>query len=344
MGVLALGVLFLLLRSFVISIALGGMLGAALLPLVDRWEACGKSRSSGALWVTFAVALLGILPFGTLGFLGVRSGLKQFQFLKEQYLSESSRDRVEAMLPNGGLEAWIVSLESKLPFSLPFAREDILEGLGSVARSLGGTFAEFLRDSVSSIPSNLLGVGILILSLFFLLQDAPKLGRFFRDSQLLSAHELEECRNRTLGLCRSVLLASLVVGLTQSVIFAGVSVAVGRSDAALLGLLVFLGSFVPVVGASPLTLSVALFEIFFRDHAGAGLALLVAALIGGVADNIIRPMVYRGSANLHPWVGVLGVFGGLATMGFSGVFLGPIVSGLGILFLQMSIRNEGSSS
>ena len=52
-----------------------------------------------------------------------------------------------------------------------------------------------------------------------------------------------------------------------------------------------------------------------------------------LADSVLRPRLTRGSQELSTLVVILGVFGGLATFGFLGVFIGPLVLALAITLL-----------
>ncbi len=55
-----------------------------------------------------------------------------------------------------------------------------------------------------------------------------------------------------------------------------------------------------------------------------GLALWGTLIISG-ADNVLRPMLLKGEANLHPLLTFLSILGGLIYFGFLGFILGPIV-------------------
>jgi predicted PurR-regulated permease PerM len=50
-------------------------------------------------------------------------------------------------------------------------------------------------------------------------------------------------------------------------------------------------------------------------------------VVGGV-DNVLRPMLISGRAEVPTLAVFIGVMGGLSAFGFIGLFLGPIVLGL----------------
>ena len=51
-------------------------------------------------------------------------------------------------------------------------------------------------------------------------------------------------------------------------------------------------------------------------------------------DNVLKPMILRGQANLHPLLALLSVLGGVAAMGPIGIFVGPMA----VAFLQTGLR------
>ncbi len=63
-----------------------------------------------------------------------------------------------------------------------------------------------------------------------------------------------------------------------------------------------------------------------------------ALLVVGLIDNVARPMLIKGSSNIHPFLILLSVFGGLGLFGPSGFLIGPIV--LSLLFTLIEMYNE----
>lgn len=84
----------------------------------------------------------------------------------------------------------------------------------------------------------------------------------------------------------------------------------------------------PVVGAFLIWMP-ASFWLYFTGHHAAGIGLFLwGALAVSQVDNVLKPMLVGDKANIHPLIVLLGVFGGLATFGFLGFLLGPLVLAL----------------
>jgi predicted PurR-regulated permease PerM len=54
-----------------------------------------------------------------------------------------------------------------------------------------------------------------------------------------------------------------------------------------------------------------------------GLALWGVLVVGNV-DNVIRPMVFRRWAKIHPFVTIIGAFAGIQYFGLLGLLIGPL--------------------
>ncbi len=61
-----------------------------------------------------------------------------------------------------------------------------------------------------------------------------------------------------------------------------------------------------------------------------GLGIFTASI-----DNVVRPWILKGRNEMHPFVALLSIIGGIETFGVPGVFLGPIIAALLITLLQI---------
>ncbi|TKX76391.1 AI-2E family transporter, partial [Halorubrum sp. SD626R] len=65
------------------------------------------------------------------------------------------------------------------------------------------------------------------------------------------------------------------------------------------------------------------------DQVTAGIFLAVYGVaVIAMVDNYARPLVIDQRAHLNPGIILLGVFGGIYSVGFTGLFVGPIVIGV----------------
>jgi len=323
------------------------IMGAAIAVLLHRpylyLEGKNVRPSLAAGLVTVGVTVCIFLPMGVLGVTGIRAGVKTFK---------SWRDSPFTNAPGG--EAELLDKVLAIPFvdraleqvALVFRMEtaEIVEAMGGMAKTIGLKAADLFTLALSSLPAFTVQMFILLLAIFFSLLDGQKLVRFLRVNTVFPNEETEEIFSAFTGICRSVLLASLVSGAAQALIYLTGMLFAGTAHIPLYALLVFVGSFVPLVGAAPLTFGLAIFTLIDEPSKGPGIVLLIFAIIASAADNFVRPVVLRGGANLHPLIAFVALFGGLQVFGFAGLFLGPILAGLFVVTVQSLVKANGRSA
>ena len=169
----------------------------------------------------------------------------------------------------------------------------------------------------------LVGIGILTFTLFFAFRDGAAMMVYLEESLPME----EEDRRRLFDRLRNTLLA-VVQGLAATALLQAVLVgfafwALGVPFVLLLSGLSFGLAFLPVGGAALVWIPVAL-GLFAAGDYVRGTALLIW---GGTAvssvDNIVRPLIIGGQAQLPTPLLFLGILGGLQTFGFVGLFAGP---------------------
>lgn len=94
-----------------------------------------------------------------------------------------------------------------------------------------------------------------------------------------------------------------------------------------LGVLVFLGSFIPIVGAVLTGAVAVLLALVANDWVNALLMLAVVLGVQQLESNVLQPLVMGKAVNLHPLAVFLAVAAGTATMGLVGaVFAVPVMA------------------
>ncbi len=127
---------------------------------------------------------------------------------------------------------------------------------------------------------------------------------------------------------RGVVYGILGTALTQAVL-AGIGfVIAGVPGAALLALLTFFSSIVPLVGTA-LTWVPAAIWLFHQGSNGWGIFMLIWGFGVANVDNVVKPWLISQGSNMPFLLIFFGVLGGALTFGFLGVFLGPTLLAVG---------------
>ena len=217
--------------------------------------------------------------------------------------------------------------------------------------------AELFQDAVAWVGSLLplvagaairilVGLAIMIVALYYFLADGPAMiNGLMGLSPMDRRHELELLA-RFAEISRSVVLATLLSAVFQGIL-AGIGFYFALPNGApifLLTALTMVLAIVPFVGAAgvwvPTCAIIFLFgpQVFVVggeaiDGGSWGVALALAIysviVVSGI-DNVIKPLVLHGQANLHPLLALLSILGGVQVLGPVGILVGPML----VSFLQ----------
>lgn len=199
------------------------------------------------------------------------------------------------------------------------------EKLGDLLKTL----SEFIYTEMAALAKGVVGIIfdliIVLFICFFLLIDGEK---FLMEIKVLSPLEVthhERIIHQLERTLKATLKGSIIVALAQGLL-GGIGFWIFNiPSAAFWGVCMVFCSVIPLVGTSLVWIPAVLYLVFTSSiWMAIGLALWGTLIISG-ADNVLRPLLLKGEANLHPLLTFLSVLGGLIYFGFLGFILGPIV-------------------
>jgi predicted PurR-regulated permease PerM len=317
----------------IFPLALGGVFAVLFLPWVEWLEKRKFKTGSASGLVTLGVTLLILLPTAILIYQGVKSGIEQLQMLRQT--PSPDLDWVDTVIRSPHIRQILEWAASIFPIGL----DDINSTIYDFLHSLSANAADWLGLLLSHLPKMAMALAVTVVSLYFFLVDGRKLVLFIRRHSVFSVPQTDQLLSNLNDVCRSVVLASVVSGLCQATFESAMVFVTGTPNVLLIGILVFITSFVPLVGTAPVTFGIAIQQLVLGRTA-AGVALLVSAMFVTTMDNFIRPWFLRGRANLHPLLAFAAAIGGLQMLGFSGIFLGPIIAALMVTTIQVFTQTE----
>jgi len=323
--------LFVYLASgLLLPVALGAVFAVLLFPFLEKLESWkfGTAWAAGILTLGFSALVL--LPGVVLMLIATKAGVDQFLRWKE---SASGATLLESILNTSLIRRLIEFITTWFSVQV----DSVVSAVLQAAQTAGLVVANKLASLLAQLPGIGLGLGIMIVSIYFFLVDGRKIVFFLRRNSVLDTEETERLILSTGGMCRSVILATVASGFAQVLVFMLGALLMGVDNTVLLAFVVFIASFIPLIGAAPITFGVALHQLFTVSQS-AGIVMLVIAVIAGTIDNFVRPAVLKGAGNLHPLLAFIGAFGGLQVFGFPGVFLGPIVAGVCVVTIDNLTR------
>lgn len=163
----------------------------------------------------------------------------------------------------------------------------------------------------------------------------------------------EEHRERMFREARELISASVTSSLAAAVahgILGGIAFTIcGIGSPLFWAVMMGFFSLVPVVGSATIWVPAAI-SLMIGGHAGKGILLVViCAVIVTIVDNVVRPWLISGRAEMGGLVIFISVLGGISAFGVLGVVLGPIVAATAASLLDLAAvgvqrRNKASKA
>jgi predicted PurR-regulated permease PerM len=188
---------------------------------------------------------------------------------------------------------------------------------------------------VLNLPHLLLMVFVAIFTMFYLIRDG---GKIFR--RIINAIPLQKKHNQKIikqfsEVTNAIIFGSIVIAIVQGVVAAIGFWIFGIESFLMWGVITTFAALVPFVGPWLVWFPASLYLIgtgYLSGESGLiirGILLAVyGVLIISTLDNILKPILVAGKAKVHPLLILLGVVGGLLTMGVMGLLIGPVLLGL----------------
>ena len=231
-----------------------------------------------------------------------------------------------------------------------FINKNIFERFLNIEQETEGSFFldfnSYVQDvfnwlvrNFGAVASGLARVGInlmlFIFAMFFLLRDGEGIKKFIVGLSPLDDKYDEEIFKRLSKSINSVIRGSLMIAVIQGIL-AGVGFTLfGIPSPILWAGAVMVAALVPALGTAVVSIP-AVAYLFIAGQTVPGIGLLIWSFVAvGLIDNILYPKLVSRDMQIHPFLILLFVIGGISFFGLSGFILGPIT--LSFLFALIHI-------
>lgn len=208
---------------------------------------------------------------------------------------------------------------------------------------LGGDALSFIISSLPRIGQTLMGgissfavnMFVLIFVLYFMLIGGKKMEQYINDILPFNEANTQNVVHEI-----NMIVRSNAIGIPLLAIIQGGVAMIGywifdAPNILLSGFLTGFASIVPMVGTTLVWVPVAIYMALIGNWFQAiGLAIFGALVISQL-DNLIRFIIQKKMADIHPLITIFGVVIGLSLFGFMGIIFGPLLLSLFFLFIDM---------
>ena len=312
-------VVFKILSPFLSPLAWAAVLGVAAHPLHRRWLKLFRGRKTGAaLASTLTVMLVVVVPLMVMAILFVGQAAVVLEFVQKASASGHIPGREEFL--NNPMVANL--LEKLTPY---LAGVDVKPILLSAMQGASAMAVNVSKAVLINTLGFTIKFFVMVALLFFFFRDGEGMVTRFWEMVPMKQED-KTILASTVDRVVSAVLYGIVLTCVIQGILGGVGFALaGLPSSVFFGAVMIVCSFVPLVGAALIWIPAALY-LLFTGHVGNGLFLVIwGVVMVSSIDNVIRPFFISGKSKIPLLVILLGVMGGLATMGFLGVIVGPLV-------------------
>jgi predicted PurR-regulated permease PerM len=153
----------------------------------------------------------------------------------------------------------------------------------------------------------------------------------------LAPHRIDRVRDAFQETGRGLLYSVALTGFLQASLATIAYAALGVPRALALGLATFLASMIPAIGPFLVWGPIAVGLWLAGQGTKAAILAAICCIIVAPADNVLRPLLARrGKLQLHPWLVLFAMLGGVVTVGGWGIMLGPLVFRLAFEFADLA--------
>ncbi|HEX3952939.1 MAG TPA: AI-2E family transporter [Stellaceae bacterium] len=308
-----------ILGDFLPALAWAGVLAIALWPLYAQLLAALPAHSEKLIGPLIGTLLIGVVFIAPLVLLGIAVA-RESHFVIE-FIVEARHHGIaapewldEVPLVGTTLHGW---WQSNL--SDPAVAEELIGRVNF--RTLTVSAREYGGEVVHRLAIFL----FTLLTLFFLFRDGAGLAARVRNlSDRMIGVRGEMIARQMIAAVHGTVNGLVLVGLAEGIILGVVYLVAGLPYWATAGAITGVAAVIPF--AAPVVyLFAGLYLFAIGKTVGAAIVVVTGSVIVFAADHFVRPVLIGGAIRLPFLLVLLGILGGLESMGFIGLFLGPAV-------------------
>jgi len=312
---------FLVFRYFLLTFTVAGSVALILAPLQRRLtrKLGGYSSAAAGLLVLGCTVVL-LIPLIFFGVMVTQQAMAAFEWMRP-HLEPAALEKL-----------WRETLPARYPFLMAWVRESAggtavpaaSEALGRLTTAVNG----FLQLAVVHFVTSLMDMIVFMMMLFFLLRDGAQLRDVLRGVSPLTRGQETEIIDHLAKTVKGVLLSMVIVPIAQGIVSLIGFWLFGVPSPVLLSVFVFFAAMIHLIGTPLVWVPTGLYLFFWATPVkGIGM-LLYGALVISTMDNIIKPIILKGAAQIHALLAFLSVLGGLYAFGAKGLIAGPVILSL----------------
>lgn len=220
---------------------------------------------------------------------------------------------------------------------LPFDHiepQAIAQKIAQYATSLGSNLVTISAKVLGDATNFLMHFFLMLFVLFFLLRDNEQIITSIRHVIPLSRSQEDRLLNEIESVSKSAVMGSFLTAIAQGVA-GGLGMWLAGFPGLFWGTMIGFASFIPVFGTALIWIPAAIYLFATGDTIWAAFLTIWCIIIVGSIDNLLRPILMKGSAGMSTLLIFFSLLGGIQLFGLMGLIYGPLIFAITIVLFTM---------
>lgn len=316
---------------YLVALLMGLLLAILSRPLYDLLSRRGLGPRAAAGFGMTVILLAIIAPLTVFAVTAVKQAIALAAYLADERGAEFIRAAVAAVTALKPVQ-WVIESPADLQ----------AKGL-EFAQSAGAALSRVILVQAAALPDLALKIVISLLAWFFLLFEGEDFLKWLMGRVNMDPGLRRRLADSFRATAASTVWATAAAAAAQALVVMLGFLLLGVPNVFLAGGATFIFAWIPILGSLPVCLAGAVYLYFSGSLFKLALLGLVA-VVAGLMDNVVRPIVMKGHGDMHPLLALISIFAGIRMFGILGVIFGPIVAAMLLALLnswQVQPAEEG---
>ena len=210
-------------------------------------------------------------------------------------------------------------------FGIAITGDELNRGIAELGRVVGLFLYEQARSITANIVSFIANFFFMLLIVFYLLIDSPRLVSFITTLSPLPDDQDEKLIQKFKDMAGAILVGNGLGGIIQGTLGGALFAFLGFNSPFLWGAIMALMAFLPIVGIGAVFVPAAIY-LFLQERIAAGIfSIVFYVLLSGGIEYFFKPKLVGKRVQMHTLLVFLAIIGGLKLFGILGIIYGPLV-------------------
>ncbi len=222
-------------------------------------------------------------------------------------------------------------------FSLPIL-QNIPINHETLASQIASIVLSFTKSALIQIPKLVFIILITILGIYYILKNWDELSQILQ--KYIPFENKKEISKEIGEATKKIIFGYLLIALLELIIASIGFKIFGVQNFLLLGLLIGILAFIPGLGPMVIWLPLSLFHLVSQNYITSIGVLIIGLIVGLGIDGILSPKLIGKRSNIHPFVMLIGILGGVSLFGLFGFIIGPLILVYTLKLLEEAMKQS----